>query len=119
MNKFVFLVLSLAVVFAQCELNDQKLSLVLGELLDLRTELNELFQSPRKSYDNEEPDAEWVVHIGRGVAEAQWLANLTNTQLVGPVITLFFICTVYNIDILDERFSRAVRVQKLCTAQQK
>ncbi|KAI6182681.1 PHOMO B domain-containing protein [Aphelenchoides bicaudatus] len=70
---------------AQCKLDDQKLSSVLSELVDLRTELGNLFQSPRKSYENEEPTAEWVVHIDRGVSEAQWIANLTGAKFVGAV----------------------------------
>lgn len=71
---------------AKCEVDNRKLSSVLGELLDLRTELNDLFQSPRKRFADEEPKAEWVVHVNRGVAEAQWIANLTNTKFIGAVI---------------------------------
>jgi len=69
----------------KCEVNNKKLSSILGELLELRTELNDLFKNPTKDHSEEEPNEEWVVHIDRGVAEAQWIANLTNTQFVGPM----------------------------------
>jgi hypothetical protein len=81
----IALCLFLPLVVARGELSDQKLSSILGELVDLRSELNGLFQSPRKQFENEAPDSEWVVHIDRGVAEAQWIANLTNTKFVGPM----------------------------------
>jgi hypothetical protein len=70
------------------ELTDRKLASVLGELVDLRAELGDLFRHPTKEYDNN-LNEEWVVHVDRGVAEAQWLANLTNTQFVGPVSNSF------------------------------
>lgn len=101
---------------AQCKLTDQKLSSILGELVDLRTELGDLFQSPRKRFENEEPESEWVVHIDRGVAEAQWIANLTNTKFVGPVSIHNFFSDIQNDQkpmgffVLDARLSRSIYV---------
>lgn len=68
----------------KCEVDNDRLSFILAELIDLRTQLTDLFKSPSRTLQGQE-NAEWVVHINRGIAEAEWLANLTNTQFVGPV----------------------------------
>lgn len=81
-----FAVVLLYLLFVHGKVDDERLSSILGELIDLRTELNDLFKSPTKQYGDQQPDAEWVVHLDRGISEAKWLANLTNTIFVGPVI---------------------------------